>query len=122
MFAKTAKYQVVRARQAAPGPVAFAHANDNTIIARAAGRPRRTRRPNLVCRWRPMIGGGLQCHWDIESADGAATEGPDQRWMSGSAGVSLASSFNATRAGGTLALPGMGRGPAAGRLALLAAG
>jgi hypothetical protein len=81
MFANTAKYQVVSVRQAAPAAVALAHSNDNTVIVRAAGAPPRTRRANLACRWRATIGGGLECHWDIESADGLATEEPDQRWI-----------------------------------------
>jgi hypothetical protein len=28
-----------------------------------------------------MIGGGLECNWNLELADGAATEEPDQRWI-----------------------------------------
>ena len=86
MFAKTAKYsakyQVVSARQAAPGSVAVAHSNDNTVIARAAGTPHRSRRRNLVCHWQPMISGGFECRWDIESAGRVATEEPDQRCIS----------------------------------------
>jgi hypothetical protein len=68
--------------QAAPRFVTLAHSNDNTMTARAAGEQRQTRRPKLACRWRPAIGGGLECYWDIEPDDGAATEEPDQRWMS----------------------------------------
>jgi hypothetical protein len=74
MFAKSAKSKIISARQAASS-VALAHSNANTVIARA-GRLSRTR-PNLVCRWRPKIGGGFECHWDIKPADEVATEGPD---------------------------------------------
>jgi hypothetical protein len=120
MFAKTAKFLVASARQAASDPVELAYSNDNTIIARSAGGPRPSRRPKLACRWRPMIGGGLQCYWEIEAADAAATERPDQRWISvhghplprvstGSAGVS-------PPPGGKV-----GRRLAPGRLAVLAA-
>jgi hypothetical protein len=77
MFAKTAKFQVASARQAASRSIRLAYSNDNTLSARSAGGSRPARRPILVCRWRPMIGGGLACYWDIEAADGAATEGPD---------------------------------------------
>jgi hypothetical protein len=116
MFAKIAKYQVARyqvasARRAAPASVAFAHSNDNTAIARAGEKPSRPARPKLVCRWRPMIGGGLDCRWDIESAGGVATEEPDQRWISVNA-----------RLRPTLSWERVGRGPATGRLALPAAG
>jgi hypothetical protein len=123
MFANTTKLQVASARQAASSLVRPAHSNDNTMMARAGG-PRPIRRPKLVCRWRPMIGGGLECRWDIEAVDGAATGGPDQRWIAGSAGVLPASSVSATRAGETPALPGVdvGRGRTAGQLAMLAAG
>ena len=53
MFAKTAKSKIISARQAAASSVALA--NRNNVIARAGGLSR-TRRPHLVCRWRPMIG------------------------------------------------------------------
>lgn len=113
MFAKTTKYHAVSVRQAAPSAVALAHSNDNTVIARTAGAPRRTGRANLVCHWQSMIGGGLECRWDIEPSDGVATEEPDQRWIS-IHGYPLP----------TLSCIGwsVGRGPAAGRLAVLAAG
>jgi len=81
MLAKIAKLRLASERQAAPGSAAPLHSNDNTMIARAAAGPRRTRRPHLVCHWRPMIGGGFECYWDIELADEDATEEPDQRWI-----------------------------------------
>ena len=82
MFAKTAKFRVARVLQAAPRFVTLAHSNDNTMAVRAAGEQRRTRRPKLACHWRLATGGGLECHWDMEPDDGAATEEPDQRWIS----------------------------------------
>jgi len=81
MFAKIAKFRDASARKAAPGPVTLAHSNDNTMTARAAGGPRRSRRANLACHWRPASGGGLECYWAIALADNAATEEPDQRWI-----------------------------------------
>ena len=126
MFAKTAKYnakyQVVSARQAAPGSVALAHSNDNTVIARAAGAPRRTRRANLVCRWHPMIGGGLECRWDIEAADGAATEGPDRRCISVHGRLRPTLSLGAQASRRPRSGESVGRGLATGRLATPAAG
>jgi hypothetical protein len=77
MFARTTKFRVAGARQAAPGAVTLAHSNDNTMVARPVGGPRRTPRPKLACCWRPAIGGGFECYWDIELAAGAATEKPD---------------------------------------------
>jgi hypothetical protein len=111
MFAKTAKSKIISARQAAASSVALA--NRNNVIARAGGLSR-TRRPHLVCRWRPKIGGGFECHWDVKPADEVATEGPDQRCISihGHLFPTL------SRIG-----PRVGRGPATvGRLTLLAAG
>jgi hypothetical protein len=126
MFAKTAKYnakyQVVSVRQAAPGPVALAHSNDNTVIARTAGAPRRTRRTNLVCRWHPTIGGGLECHWDIEAADGPATEGPDQRCISVHGRLRPTLSRGARASRPPRSGESVGRGLATGRLAAPAAG
>jgi hypothetical protein len=68
---------------AAPGSVAPTPSNDNTFGGPCAARPRRTRRPKLVCRWRPLPGGGLECRWNPEQAEGAATEEPDPRWITG---------------------------------------
>jgi hypothetical protein len=69
-----AKIRLAGERKAMPSSVAPAHASDNAMTAR------RRRDPNLVCHWRPMIGGGFECYWDIELAEDAATEEPDQRW------------------------------------------
>jgi len=116
MFGKTAKFpvarwQAARALQAAPGAVALVHSNDNTVIVRAASGPCRRRRPNLLCHWRPRLGGGFECYWEVEPADEAATEEPDQRWIC-VYGLPLAA----------LALPRtrrrIARGLAAGRLAV----
>jgi hypothetical protein len=98
MFAKIAKFRLASELQAAPSSVTLAHSNDNTMIARAARGPRRTRRPSLACHWRPMIGGGFECYWDIELADGAATEEPDQR-------LCISGLFGFPLAAGRLAVP-----------------
>jgi hypothetical protein len=78
MFANIAKFQAMTRRRAVPSPFAPAHANDNRIDAGGAA-ARRTRRPVLACRWRPIIGGGLECRWVIAFADGTAIEEPDGR-------------------------------------------
>jgi hypothetical protein len=134
MFAKTAKYRLISPRQAARDRVAFAHSNDNTAIARAAGAPHGIRRATLVCRWQRAIAGGLECHWDIEAANGTATEDADQRCISvyGRLRPTLSlggqarrpRSSNAARAGETPAVPGesVGRGLATGRHVMPAAG
>jgi hypothetical protein len=112
MFAKSAKSKIISARQAAASSVVLAHSNANTLIARARGLSRT--RPNLVCRWRPKIGGGFECHWDIIPADEVATEGPDQRCISVHGHFSPTLSCIARR---------VGRGPATvGRLNVPAAG
>ena len=80
MLAKIAKFRFARLQHAASRQVAFAHSSDKYGERGAAGSSR-TRRPNLECRWRPMIGAGLGCNWNLELADGAATEEPDQRWI-----------------------------------------
>ncbi len=84
MFAKIARIQIASLRRRAPGSVVLAHSNDNTTIAHAGVGPHGSGRPTLVCHWRPMIGGGLECHWDAELAmDEAieATEEADQCWI-----------------------------------------
>ncbi|HKD30957.1 MAG TPA: hypothetical protein VKC66_34245 [Xanthobacteraceae bacterium] len=116
MFGKTAKFpvarlQVVGALQAAPSAVAHVHSNDNTVIARAASGPCRRRRRNLLCHWRPRLGGGFECNWEVEPADEAATEEPDQRWIC-VYGLPLAA-LAPPRTGRRIA-----RGLAAGRLAV----
>jgi hypothetical protein len=114
MFVKTAKSKIVSAPQAVASSVALAHSNGNTVIARVGGRRSRTRRPNLACHWRPMIGGGFECHWDIKPAEGVATEGPHQRCISMHGHLLPTLSRVGRR---------VGRGPAnVGRLNVLAAG
>src|SRR5215475_1346162 len=112
MFAKLVKSKIASARQPAASSVALAHSN--AVIVPAGGRLSRTRRANLVCHWRPMIGGGFECHWDIKPADRVATDEPHQRWMSIDGHLLPTLSRKGRRAG---------RGPATtGRLNLLAAG
>jgi len=83
MFAKIARFRAMRPRRTGLGPEVPAYSNDNRVRARGAAAPRRIRRPALVCRWRPSVGGGLECRWYVASADGAATEEPDERWLIG---------------------------------------
>jgi hypothetical protein len=79
MFANIAKFRAASVARAASGPVAFAHANDNAKIVHGAVGLHRRGRPTLACHWRPMIGGGLECYWDVETAEGTGTDEPDQR-------------------------------------------
>jgi hypothetical protein len=79
MFAKIAKLPVTSVLQAAPLSALLAHSNDNTKIVDAAVGLHRRGRAVLACHWRPIIDGGLECFWDVELAEGAATEEPDQR-------------------------------------------
>jgi hypothetical protein len=76
MFAKIAKFPVASvllvARRSAGLP-----SNDNTKHTAVA--LHRRRRPILACHWRSIIGGGLECYWDVEPANEAAAEEPDQR-------------------------------------------
>jgi hypothetical protein len=80
MFANIVKFRAASVAQIAPRPVALAHSNDNTKAVRAAAVAlHRRERPILACHWRSTTGGGLECHWEVERANGAATEEPDQR-------------------------------------------
>jgi hypothetical protein len=83
----TPEFVAPRARQAAPVSVGPAYANDNTKIVPAAGLRQRGR--PLACRWRPKNGGGFECYWILEPADGSVTEEPDQR-RPGPTGAGLA--------------------------------
>lgn len=78
MFAKIINFQVASGVQDAPISFALVHSNDNTKLVRAAVALHRRRRLVLACHWRPMIGGGLECYWDVEPANGAPTEESDQ--------------------------------------------
>jgi hypothetical protein len=79
MFAKIAKFPVASVLRAAPRSAGLPQSNDNTKIVHIAVALHRRRRPVLACHWRPIIGGGLECYWDVEPANEAATEEPDQR-------------------------------------------
>jgi hypothetical protein len=82
-----ARFSVASGVPAAPGVAALAYSNDNKKAVRTSvARPQRGR-PVLFCRWRPATGGGLECHWDVEPANGAASAEPDPRRMSGLAQV-----------------------------------
>jgi hypothetical protein len=83
MFAKIAKFRAVSSWRPAPSPVTPTYSNDNRTDTRGRRGSVPDRHPILVCRWRPIIGGGLECHWNIESADGSATEEPDGPWLMG---------------------------------------
>jgi hypothetical protein len=62
--------------QVAPHTVALAHSNDNTKSIHATAPRHRGGRPVLACHWRPTAGGGLECWWAVEPANGATTEDP----------------------------------------------
>jgi hypothetical protein len=103
MFAKIAKFRAVSPRPAARSAVALAHSNDNKINTRGAAAACRGPRQVLVCRWRPT-GGGLECQWNVEFADGIATEEPDRRWLI----RRICRLLGIETAGGRLAMPAMG--------------
>lgn len=103
MFAKIAKFRTMSPRPAARSAVALAHSNDNKVSARGAAAACRGPRSVLVCRWRPT-GGGLECQWNVEFADGIATEEPDQRWMT----TWICWLLGIETAGAQVALPAMG--------------
>jgi hypothetical protein len=81
MFANIAKFRAASVAKAAPGLIAPAHSNDNMKVVHAAVGLHRRGRSVLACHWRPTTSGGLECHWEVERANGAATEEPDQRWI-----------------------------------------
>jgi hypothetical protein len=82
MFAKIAKFWTMSPWPVARSAVALAHSNDNKVSTRGAAAACRAQRPVLACRWRPIIsGGGLECRWNVEFAEGIATEEPDARWL-----------------------------------------
>jgi hypothetical protein len=99
MFAKTQKFRSTSLQTGRP-PATLTPSNDNRIDTRGAAHPRRTRRPILVCRWQPIGDGRLECHWNIEPADGKVIEEPDSRWLLGRNGRS----FGIEAASGRLAL------------------
>ena len=67
MFKNLAKLGAGR-RDMVPRAV-LSHCNDNRPgrHLRAAMKPARPQR--LACHWRAAVGGGLECHWQIESPD-----------------------------------------------------
>ena len=104
MFAKIAKFRTMSPWPAARSAVALAHSNDNKVSTRGATAACQGPRPVLVCRWRPTGGGGLECQWNVEFADGIATEEPDQRWMT----TWICWLLGIVTAGAQVALPAMG--------------
>jgi hypothetical protein len=105
MLAKIAKFRTMSLRAAARSAVALAHSNDNKVSTRGAAAACRARRPVLACRWRPIIsGGGLECRWHVEFAEGIATEEPDGRWMT----TWICWLLGIVTAGARVAVPAMG--------------
>jgi hypothetical protein len=101
MFAKIAKFRAISPHRARPSRLA--HANDNRTDLGAVRARHHTRRPRLTCHWRPFAGGGLECHWSVENADGAAPEQPDRHWMIAGLslfGIETASGWRAASAAG----------------------
>ena len=104
MFAKIAKFRTMSPRPAARSAVALAHSNDHKVSTRGAAAACRAQRPVLACRWRPISDGGLECQWNVEFADGIATEEPDTRWLI----RRICRLLGIETAGGRLAVPAMG--------------
>jgi hypothetical protein len=104
VFAKIATFRATGPQLGSQRAGALAHSNDNKINAGGAMASHRTRRPILACRWRPFAGGGLECHWDVEIADGTAIAEPDQPW----AIRRLFRLFGFGTGSGGLALPALG--------------
>jgi hypothetical protein len=105
MFAKIAKFRMMSMRPAARSALALAHSIDNKVGTRGADAACRAQRPVLACRWRPIIsGGGLECRWNVEFAEGIATEEPDARWLV----RRIYRLFGIETAGARVAVPTMG--------------
>jgi hypothetical protein len=84
MFAKLTKVPIASVPRAASPSARLAHSNDSTKIVHTAVGLHWPGRQILPCHWRPMVGGDLECFWGVETAEGAATEEPDQRWIGAS--------------------------------------
>jgi hypothetical protein len=77
MFRNLAKIDAGR-RHMVP-EAALVHCNDNRPDRRPAAVSQRARAPRLACHWRAAAsGGGLECHWQIETADETPAEAPEQ--------------------------------------------
>jgi hypothetical protein len=70
MFKKIATFEALQAWRIAPGPIGAAHSNYNLPEFRrpADGRCARPKLA-LACHWY-LIGGRLECRWDIGTPDG----------------------------------------------------
>ena len=70
MFNKIVTFRALEARRIAPAPVVAMHSNDNLPgFRRQAGGQCLRQKPALACHWY-LIGGRLECRWDIEAPDG----------------------------------------------------
>ena len=69
MFNKIATFRALEARRIAPGPIGAMHSNDNLpgIRRLADGRGARPKLA-LACHWY-LIGGRLECRWDVETPE-----------------------------------------------------
>jgi hypothetical protein len=74
MFRKLAKFRPLDAWRIAPGARVAVHSNDNLPgFGQAAGRSRLHPNRGLACHW-VLVGGRLECRWDVEAPDGAPVD------------------------------------------------
>ncbi len=83
MIAKTLKFGIAYSRPVRKNQLAPVFSSDSTNDCCDARKSGRAPRSKLSCGWRQATDGRLECHWEIEHADGAAVEEPYQRRMSG---------------------------------------
>jgi len=75
MFNKIATFRALEARRIAPGPIGAVHSNDNLPGIRRLADGRRARpKLALACHWY-LIGGGLECRWEVARPDGTPIAG-----------------------------------------------
>jgi hypothetical protein len=74
MFRTSAKLHPHETWRIAPGTGVSVHSNDNLPgFRRPAGRQRPRPNQTLACHWY-LIGGRLECRWDIEAGDGPSID------------------------------------------------
>jgi hypothetical protein len=70
MFNKIVTFRAFEARRIAPEPICAMHSNDNLPgFRRPAGGQRARPKLALACHW-CLIGGRLECRWEVETPDG----------------------------------------------------
>ena len=72
MFNKIATFRALEARRLAPAPIVAMHSNDNLPGFRRPAAGQRLRpKLALACHWY-LVGGRLECRWELKAPDGAA--------------------------------------------------